>query len=107
SAKTFESMLPAVTPDSRHSAIIVRLRGRTDLGSTLTETLGRYADALHAVGSKLVIVTDNNRVLGQLSTTGVIDQIGLENVYRSDEWLGRTARRAHDEARQWVAAQSE
>jgi SulP family sulfate permease len=107
SAKTFESMLPAVTPDSHHSVIIVRLRGRTDLGSTLTETLGRYARTLHAVDSKLVIVTDNDRVLGQLATTGVLETVGDENIYRSDEWLGRTARRAHDEARRWVAAQSE
>jgi hypothetical protein len=83
--------------------VIVRLRGRTDLGSTLTDTLGRYATSLQAVGSKLMIVTDSKRVLDQLSATGVTAIIGDDNIYRSDEWLGSTARRATDDAREWVA----
>jgi len=85
--------------------VIVRLRGRTDLGSTLTETLARYADALLASGSKLVIISDHERVLSQLAIAGVVHTIGSENVYRSDEWLGRTMRRAHADAEAWIAAQ--
>ncbi len=102
SAATFESMLPEVTKASRNSVVIIRLRGRTDLGSTLTETLARYAEALRKVDSKLMLISDNERVLGQLSATGVTENIGEDNIYRSDEWLGRTARRAHDDARAWV-----
>ncbi len=103
SASTFGDLLPDVTPSSTNSVVIVRLRGRTDLGSTLTDTLGRYAASLHAVDSKLMIVTDSTRVLGQLSATGVAAIIGEDNIYRSDEWLGSTARRAADDARQWIA----
>ena len=46
SASVFEDQLPDVTEDSRRSVVIVRLRGRTDLGSTLTDTLSRYAARL-------------------------------------------------------------
>ena len=48
SAAVFESLLPEVTSRSRNSVVIVRLRGRTDLGSTLMEILLRYSDALRA-----------------------------------------------------------
>jgi SulP family sulfate permease len=103
SAAVFESRLPEVTPSSRNSVVIIRLRGRTDLGSTLTDTLARYAESLRAVGSRLVLISDHDRVLGQLAVTGVIDLIGEDSLYRSDEWLGRTMRRAHTDAEAWVA----
>jgi SulP family sulfate permease len=105
SAAVFEAQLPEVTDDSQRSVVIVRLRGRKDLGSTLTETLARYAEALDDVGSRLVLVTDDRRVLDQLDATGVSSIVGDDGIYRSDEWLGRTVRRAHADARAWVAAQ--
>ncbi len=103
SASVFEAQLPDVTASSRNSVVIIRLRGRSDLGSTLTETLGRYAEALDAVDSKLVLVSDHDRVLDQLAVTGVAAQIGDDNLYRSDEWLGHTMRRAHSDAEEWIA----
>ena len=106
SAAVFEDNLPDVVPSSRNSVVIIRLRGRSDLGSTLTETLGRYAVALDAVDSKLVLVSDHDRVLEQLAVTGVLGQIGEQNIYRSDEWLGHTVRRAHHDAEEWIAARS-
>ena len=106
SAAVFESRLPAVTRDTRNSVVIVRLRGRTDLGSTLTETLGRYAAALDAAESKLVLISDHDRVLAQLTVAGVTSLVGEANIYRSDEWLGRTVRRAHADAERWIAEHS-
>ena len=102
SATVFEGLLPEVTSASRNSVVIVRLRGRTDLGSTLMEVLSRYAEALQASESKLVLISDNQHVLDQLTVTGVTDAIGDDNLYRSDEWLVRTVRRAVDDAQAWV-----
>jgi SulP family sulfate permease len=102
SATVFEGLLPEVTSASRNSVVIVRLRGRTDLGSTLMEVLSRYAEALQASESKLVLISDNQHVLDQLTVTGVTDAIGDDNLYRSDEWLLRTVRRAVDDAQAWV-----
>jgi SulP family sulfate permease len=103
SASVFENRLPAVTSASRNSVVIVRMRGRTDLGSTLTETLSRYADSLHGADSKLVLISDSRRVHAQLAVTGVTTSIGTENLYESDEWIGATMRRAHQEAEEWIA----
>jgi len=102
SASVFEDRLPAVTSSTRNSVVIVRLRGRTDLGSTLTETLGRYAEALQDADSRLMIISDSDRVRAQLAVTGVTATIGSESFYESDEWMGATMRRAHADAQTWI-----
>ena len=103
SAAVFENRLPAVTSASQNSVVIIRMRGRTDLGSTLTDTLGRYAETLQRADSKLVIISDSHRVQVQLAVTGVAASIGAENLYESDEWLGSTMRRAYQDAEEWIA----
>ena len=107
SAAVFETLLPEVTATSRNSVVIVRLRGRTDLGSTLTETLARYSEALRAADSKLMLVSNNPHVLDQLAVTGVTEEVGDENVYQSDEWLGRAIQRAYQDAQAWIAEHAE
>ena len=102
-APVFEAALPEVGPDSRGSVVILRLRGRSELGTTFMDVLHRYAGALAEVGSKLVLVSANEQILAQLTTTGITDLIGEDNIYRGDERVGATLRRAHDDAEAWVA----
>lgn len=102
-APVFEQQLPAVTETSGNSVVILRLRGRNDVGATFIDVLDRYAMSLKAVGSKLVLVSDSERVHDQLARTGVADTIGTPNIYRSDEWLGETVKRAYRDAVDWVA----
>jgi len=104
SAAVFKKALPAVEPTSTNSVVILRLRGRSDLGRTFMDVLGRYAESLAAVHSKLVIVSANDQLIDQLSATHVLDIVQRENVYEGDEWVGRTVRRAHDDALMWVDA---
>lgn len=102
SAPVFEAGLPTVKDSSHHAVVILRLRGRADLGTTFLDVLRRYARALHHVDSKLVIVTSDDHVIEQLDATRVLDVIGHDNVYEGDEWVGRTVRRAHDDAVAWI-----
>ncbi len=104
-APVFEAALPKVTEASRHSVVILRIRGRGDLGSTFMDVLTRYAAALAAVGSKLVIVSASTRVRAQLDATGLTATIGGENIYPTDERVGATLRRAHADAVHWIAEQ--
>ena len=94
-APTFEAGLPAATDGSRHSVVILRLRGRTDLGTTFMDVLHRYAQSLQAVDSKLVIVSANEHLQEQLTVTGITDLIGSDNVYEGDERVGATVKRAY------------
>ncbi len=103
-APKFEEALPEIHNESAGSVVLLRLRGRSDLGTTFMEVLSRYAKRLQAVDSKLVLVSADERVIEQLSVTGVADVVGRDNIYPTDEWLGGTLTRAHGEALEWIAA---
>lgn len=102
-APVLEAQLPAASGGSRNSVVILRLRGRTDLGTTFMDVLGRYAQALTAVGSKLVIVSASEHIQDQLRVTGVIGLIAPGNIYTGDERVGATLKRAYAEAESWIA----
>lgn len=105
-APVFEAALPAVGRDSRHTVVILRLRGRSDLGTTFMDVLRRYALSLSEVGSRLVIVSASERIQEQLAVTGVTAVIGADAIYPGDERVGATLRRAYDDAGIWVAARA-
>lgn len=93
-APVFEAALPAVVETSRGSVVLLRLRGRTDLGTTFMDALQRYAIALRAVDSTLMLVSVSDRVLDQVKVTGIIDVIGEGRVYPGDDRVGATFARA-------------
>ena len=101
-APVFEAALPAVGERSQGSVVILRLRGRSDLGTTFMDVLHRYATSLDQVGSKLVIVSANERIREQLKVTGITDVIGATNVYEGDERVGAATQRAYEDALTWV-----
>jgi SulP family sulfate permease len=87
--------------------VILRLRERTDLGTTFTDVLQRYAHSLRDVHSKLVIVSVNDRLADQLRVTGLTDLLGPENLYRGSERIGASLEHAHRDAVTWVAQQAQ
>jgi sulfate permease, SulP family len=104
-APTFEAALPAVTERSRGSVVILRMRGRSDLGTTFMDVLRRYAMALAASGSRLMIVSASERIQEQLKVTGITELIGESSVYPGDERVGAALGRARADAERWVADQ--
>jgi SulP family sulfate permease len=102
-ASVLLAQMPDVEPTSRRAVVVLRLRGADDAGATLLDVLATYARALREVGSKLVIVTDNERVVRQLHATGIIDAIGAENIYRGTPVIGEAVRRANADAIAWIA----
>ena len=105
-APVLETLLPTPDATSRGSVVIIRVRGRVELGVTFLGLLRRYAVSLGAVGSKLVIVSTNERVEEQLRVAGITALIGSENVYAGSERVGAALRLAHADAEAWVAARS-
>ncbi len=103
-APVFESGLPTLMDDSSNSVVILRLRGRSELGTTFMDVLHRYAESLMDADSKLVIVSANERIQEQLRITGITDLIGADNVYSGDERVGASLERAHSDAVAWVNA---
>ncbi len=105
-ASVLRNQMPSITPSTRYSVVILRIRGADDAGATLLDVLAQYAQKLAAADSKLVLVTDNEHVIRQLDQTGAIEAIGAGNVYRGTDFIGETVRRAHEEAVDWVAEQT-
>lgn len=99
SASVFESQLPAAEADSRGSIVVLRLRGKEDLGSTFINTIIRYHDALEDVGSQLILAGVGTRVLSQLTSTGALVRIGSENVFEATPRLGESLQAALERAR--------
>ena len=104
-APAFESQLPVPEDTSRRSVVIFRLRGHTDLGTTFMQVLKRYASALAAVDSKLVIVSAVERIQDQLRATGVTDVIGADNIYTGDNRVGAALKHAYADATAWIEDQ--
>ncbi len=98
SAPVFEEKLPDVTEDTNNSVVILRLRGRSDLGSTFMDVLLKYATALRDRDSDLMLVSEDENMHEQLVVAGVADAVGDENIYTSDEWVGSTIKRAYHDA---------
>ncbi|MGO8882303.1 MAG: STAS domain-containing protein, partial [Streptosporangiaceae bacterium] len=101
-APVLEAQLPAPDDASRNCVVILRLRGRTDLGTTFMDVLHRYAHALTAAGSKLVIVSANERIQEQLRVTRVTDLFPPADHYTGAERVGATLKRAYADARTWI-----
>ncbi len=102
SAPVFEEQLPNVTDETRNSVVILRLRGRSDLGSTFMEVLLRYAEVLRDQESKLMLVSASENMHEQLAVARITSVVGSQNIYTSDEWVGKTLKQAYRDATEWV-----
>ena len=98
SAPIFEHQLPAVSRASKGAVVIIRLRGTDQIGLSLIEVLRRYAHSLRDADGSLKLVVSEKRVLDQIEASGLAAELGERNVYRSNEWIGETVRRAYADA---------
>ena len=98
SVPVLERQLPTVTSASAGSAVVVRLRGKEDLGSTFITALLRYHEALSSAGCHLLLSGVSPRVLTQLRSTGALDTIGVDNVFEASSDVGESLERARARA---------
>lgn len=98
SAPVFEHQLPAVGRESKGAVVIIRLRGTDQIGLSLIEVLRRFAHDLRDADAELKLVISEQQVLDQVLLSGLADELGPGNVYRSTEWIGETVRRAYADA---------
>jgi sulfate permease, SulP family len=100
-AKNLEEMLPSVDNTSR-AVVALGLRGRAEIGSTFITVLQRYAEALQARDSKLMLVGVDQRVLDQLARTGLLQRLGEENVFLATPQVGEAMNQAAAAAYAWL-----
>lgn len=100
-AKNLEEMLPAVENTTR-AAVILTLRGRTEIGSTFVTVLRRYNQTLHAHEGNLFLAGVDEAVHNQLAKTGLLKEIGEANVFPATPQLGEALNTAIDAANAWL-----
>jgi SulP family sulfate permease len=104
SAPVFEKQLPAVDATSRGAVVIVRLRGIDQIGLSHVDVLRRFAGQLREVDGTLKVVAAEAAVIARLDAGGLAADIGPQNIYQGNEWIGATVRRAYDDATSEIAA---
>ena len=100
-AKNMEEMLPKVG-DATHAVVALSLRGQDEIGSTFVTVLQRYALALQARQSRLMMVGVDAVVREQLAKTGLLQLIGEENVFVATPQLGEALNQAVAAAHTWL-----
>jgi len=65
-------------------SVVLRLRGRSDPGTTFMDVLRRYGEALSAANCRLMIVSADDRIVDHLDIAGITPLIGADSLYRTD-----------------------
>jgi sulfate permease, SulP family len=74
-----DKLLPSVGGAER-PVLVVRLRSHAEVGSTFILMIRRYHGLIRTAGGRLILAGVNDRLMAQLVSTGVLDEIGAENV---------------------------
>ena len=101
-AAEFEEDLPSAEQALR-TVVVLRLRGRKEVGSTFLRVIERYARVLDKNGGKLILVGVSQQVHEQLRRTGTLAELGEENVYLATGFLGESAQQAWADAHTWLS----
>jgi len=101
-AKTLQVRLPD-PGHSEYPAVVLRLRGRTRLGSTSYAVLADYAQQLTSVGGRLYISGIDPALLGQLRRNRTVEDSGNVRVFEATETIGEASLEAYHAAEAWVA----
>lgn len=99
-----EKQLPEVGT-AQEAVVILVLRGRDDVGSTLITVLERYAKGLMANNGRLMLAEVEERVYRQLNRTGTAALLGKNSIYPAKPQLGLALNQALAQATVWVEEQ--
>ena len=100
-SRTMQARLPAIGDASR-PVVILRLRGRTSLGTTFFVTIADYAHRLAAVDGRLYLSGVDPRLMAQFMRTGRVDLTGPVQLFGATEVVGGSTRAAYRAAQGWL-----
>jgi SulP family sulfate permease len=96
-ARTLQRHLP--DPAGSHgTSVILRLRGRTTLGSTFLNVVGDYARRLAETGGSLYLSGLDPRIVSRWESHAVPETVGNVHLYEATDVLGESTREALEHA---------
>jgi SulP family sulfate permease len=102
SANTFEDELPQIGEETHHALVILRLRGRTDLGSTVLNVLAGYAEKLQEANCRMMLAGVGQHNLDEFEKTGLIKTFGRDNVFKATDRAGESLLAALAVGEKWL-----
>ena len=103
-ARTLQEHLPDPT-GTEAPAVVLRMRGRTMLGSTFFSVLTEYTKQVHAVGGRVYVSGLAPELIEQAKRTGTVADDGPVKLYQASSVIGESSLDAFHDAQAWVAAQ--
>lgn len=101
-ARTLGKLLPS--PEAAHHAVVVlRVRGRGEIGTTFLDVVSRYAERVNGNGGKLLLSGLDSDLKDRMERTGHLARIGEENVFVATSYIGESTRAAFDAGQAWLA----
>jgi sulfate permease, SulP family len=102
-AKTLAARLPE-TAGAERPVVVLRLRGRTQLGASSVVILDAYAARLAAVGGRLILSGVAAELVKQLRRTGRGHLDADVSAFPATNVIGDSSDEAYREAERWLAA---
>lgn len=102
-ARTLGEALPSPV-GATHPAVVLRLRGRTAVGSTLIEVMDNYADDLAEVGGRLYLSGVDDRLAAQLRRAAKLDLGRAVELVPARTVYGESTTNAVEDARAWLGS---
>jgi SulP family sulfate permease len=96
-----DRMLPEAI-GAQDAVVVLRLRGRADVGSTFLELIRRYSSQLAEGGGYLALVGIGPALLDQLERTGAADAVGRDHIYPAQPALMASLDEAVTDAEAWL-----
>jgi sulfate permease, SulP family len=96
-----EKLVPKVG-DARRPVVILRLRGRTDVGSTFITFLDRYRGQVASADGRLMLAGVGQELMEQLNRSGCADALGPDNIFPAQEEVMASMDEAIAEGRRWL-----
>ena len=107
SAPAFEAQLPRPVGTDVRGVVVLRLRAKEELGSTIVKVLITYAEQLAASGSRLMLAGLTPAVRSQVEDTGLAALLGDDAVFMAQARVGLSVREAVEHAHEWIAKAAE
>ena len=104
-ARTLQARLPDPA-GAGHPVVLLRLRGRTNLGATSFHVLADYAQRLGAAGGRLYLSGLDHELVATLDRTGRLNASGPLKAFEATPVLGESSAAAPSDANAWLASQA-
>ncbi|HKO60143.1 MAG TPA: sodium-independent anion transporter [Pyrinomonadaceae bacterium] len=104
-ARTLARLFPKPT-GAQSPVVVLRLRGRDNVGATLVEVLANYADNLKEANGRLYLTGVSERAYEQIVRTGKLRLTGPVRAYEATPVRGQSTEEAVADARTWLVGKS-